>query len=606
MKQKEKIPINNALLNMISPMGFDYYKNKLRIGENVGKVYGITRYKENVDYGWGEPLMNIPGTIAQMSYEPLPESDASDVINNNIKVLRRKRNDTTDELQSQKLDIAIDSSQKMLKALCKEQESVGAYSTTIMAVATEEYIDKADSKLRGACTTGQHKFRLLADMQKAGYKHMSPCYVKDKDISNMLDRPAPLRSVLGGFPFASSGFNDGAGYMFGTLKDSSNASSSNMILDIWRRDQERTSSHIVFMGKTGTGKSTKLKDIILMEYAMGTRLFIIDPEREYKHLCKKLKGNWINAGGGSGKINPLQVRVLPTDPDEETEDLGLPDLAAYLMHLKSWFQMACPDITITQLNELEKILIKTYARFGMTWDTDYTSFSNTDYPIMADLLDDIQKEFKNVKEDSQRWKDLEELKGFVDNMVHGSLQFLWNGHTTIDLNSHMVVIDTHDLQNNAPDYIKGAQYYNILTWIWIEASKNRKEKSMIVGDEAYLMIDRKIPQSLIFLRNGLKRGRKYEISFVLVSHSLVDFLDESVKLYGEAILGSADIKILMGTDGKNLKDTVELYNLTEAEEETLALSQKGLALMMIGHMHMKVQFEVAEYKWEYFGSAGGR
>ncbi len=79
---------------------------------------------------------------------------------------------------------------------------------------------------------------------------------------------------------------------------------------------------------------------------------------------------------------------------------------------------------------------------------------------------------------------------------------------------------------------------------------------MIVADEAYLMIDQKIPQSLIFLRNGLKRGRKYEISL--------------------------------------------------AEEENLELMQKGLALMIIGHMHMKVMFEIAEYKWDYFGSAGGR
>lgn len=592
---------------MISPMGFIYHKNKLEIGENTAKGYGITRFCENVDYGWMEPLMNIAGTIASVSYEPLPEGDAMDVINNNMKMLNRKLNETTDPLREKQLQVAVDASDKMLDDLCRKEESVGAVATTIMTLGQDEYIDKADSRLKGEIKKGKHRYRLLANLQKELYMHMSPCYIKNKEISKVLDKPAPLRSVLGGFPFASSGFNDGSGYLFGTLKDSNNSSSSNMILDIWKRDQDRNNSHIVFMGQPGVGKSSKVKDIILMEFAMGTRLFIIDPEREYKHLCKKLKGNWINAGGGSGKINPLQVRVIPTDPDEDPEDAGLPNLAAYLMHLKSWFQMACPDITISQLNELEAILIKTYAGFGMVWETDYTSFGNTDYPIMSDLYEDILKEIGVLETtETQRMQDLLALKGFIQNMVTGSLQFLWNGHTTIDLDSHMVVIDTHDLQNNAPDYIKGAQYYNILTWMWIEASKNRNEKAMIVGDEAYLMIDRKIPQSLIFLRNGLKRGRKYEISFVLVSHSLIDFLNDSVKQYGEEILGSAAIKILMGTDGKNLKDTVELYNLTEAEEETLALMQKGLALMMIGHMHMKVQFEIAEYKWQYFGSAGGR
>lgn len=610
MKKKEETKINNALLNVISPMGFKLQKNKLTIGENTGKVYGITRYSENVDYGWMEALMNIPGTIAQVSYEPLPEGDAMDVINNNMKVLNRKLNETSDPLLIKKLQVAVDNSDKMLDDLCRKEESIGAVSTTIMTVAQDEYIDKADSRVKGECKKGKHRFRLLSDMQKEGYQHMSPSYIKNKKIGNMLDKPAPLRSVLGGFPFASSGFNDGSGYLFGTLTNSSNSANSNMILDPWNRGQDRNNSHVVIMGMPGTGKSTKVKDIILMEYAMGTRLLVIDPEREYKTECKKLDGNWINAGGGEGKINPLQVRVLPADPDENgeyTEEKGLPDLAAYLMHLKSWFEMACPGITISQLNELENILIKTYSRFNMRWDTDFTTLKNTEYPIMSDVYEDISKELEQVLDTrTQREKDLLALKSFLGNMVTGSLQFLWNGHTTIDLNSNMTVIDTFDLQNNAPDYIKGAQYYNILTWIWTEASKNRTEKTMIVADEAYLMIDRKIPQALVFLRNGLKRGRKYEISFVLVSHSVVDFLDESVKMYGQAILDSAAIKILMGCDGQNLKDTVELYNLTEAEEETLEMMQKGLALMIIGHLHMKVMFEIAEYKWSYFGSAGGR
>lgn len=608
MKTKEKTQINNALLNMISPMGFRLYKNKLTIGENTGKVYGITRYSENVDYGWMEPLMNIPGTIAEVSYEPLPEGDAMDVINNNMKVLERKLNDTSDHLLKKRLKVSLDNSDKVLDDLCREEESVGAVSTTIMTVAQDEYIEKADSRVKGECKKGKHRYRLLSDMQKEGYQHMSPSYVKSKRIGEILDKPAPLRSILGGFPFASSGFNDGSGYLFGNLTDSSNSVSSNMILDIWKRGQDRNNSHLVIMGKPGVGKSTKLKDIILMEFAMGTRLLIIDPEREYKTLCKKLGGTWINAGGGTGKINPLQVRVLPTDPDEDgEEESGLPDLAAYLMHLRAWFQMACPDITISQLNELENILLKTYNRFNMNWDSDYTKFKNTDYPIMSDVYEDIENELKTVTpEETQRESDLLALKGFINSMVTGSTQFLWNGHTTIDLDSKIVVVDTHDLQNNAPDYIKGAQYYNILTWMWIEASKDRKEKTMIVADEAYLMIDRKIPQSLVFLRNGLKRGRKYEISFALVSHSVVDFLDDSVKMYGQAILDAASIKILMGCDGQNLKDTVDQYNLTEAEEATLELQQKGLALMIIGRMHMKVMFEIAEYKWDYFGSAGGR
>ena len=45
-------PVNEALLNVITPMGLEIKKNSLVIGENTGKVYGVIRYPQKVDYGW--------------------------------------------------------------------------------------------------------------------------------------------------------------------------------------------------------------------------------------------------------------------------------------------------------------------------------------------------------------------------------------------------------------------------------------------------------------------------------------------------------------------------------------------------------------------------
>ena len=37
----EQAPVNNALLNVVTPMGLSFEKNCLSIGENIGKAYGI-------------------------------------------------------------------------------------------------------------------------------------------------------------------------------------------------------------------------------------------------------------------------------------------------------------------------------------------------------------------------------------------------------------------------------------------------------------------------------------------------------------------------------------------------------------------------------------
>jgi hypothetical protein len=125
-------------------------------------------------------------------------------------------------------------------------------------------------------------------------------------------------------------------------------------------------------------------------------------------------------------------------------------------------------------------------------------------------------------------------------------------------------------------------------------------------DEAYLMIDTKVPQSLAFLRNSIKSSRKFEAGIGVISHSVVDFLDPSVKMYGQALLDSPCYKIIFGADGQNLKEISSLYNLTGAEEELLSAKQRQHALMMIGSKRLHVNFDIPEYKFEYIGTAGGR
>ena len=109
---------------------------------------------------------------------------------------------------------------------------------------------------------------------------------------------------------------------------------------------------------------------------------------------------------------------------------------------------------------------------------------------------------------------------------------------------------------------------------------------LLVCDEAYMLVDPNVPQSLIFLRNVAKRARKYEAGSIITSHNVVDFLDPSVKLYGQALMDIPAYKILMGTDGKNLSETAELYSLTEVEQDHLFNKKRGYALLFAGAKRM--------------------
>jgi len=607
-KQIDEVPINGALLNSITPVGMEFKQNTITVGESSGRVYGIVKYPQTVDYGWLSRLTNIPSTIASITFTPVDDSAFLESLSNTIRQKRGEADSAKDRLVAMRAERAAEDAEKMIIQVDQHGEKIGAMSVLIAPITRDEkLLKKVCQKVESAIAVARCKGRVLSSLQKEGFKQMSPFYTTENKIEQITQRILPLSSFIGGFPFAASGLNDGEGYYFG--KDNSGGL---IVIDPWKRGGDRTNSNMVIMGVAGVGKSTTIKHIILSEYMRGTKILIIDPESEYKELCKNLHGDWINCGGGSkGRINPLQIRPVPTDDEDEAgehlfsdEGNGMGDMALHMKTLEIFFNLYKPSLTDMHTAALKLCLIEIYNKFGIFWDTDISSLKNENFPIFTNLFEVIE-----VRRDKEENKDIKkiyiDLSFLLYDIVNGSDQFLWNGHTTISTQTRCVCLDTHDLQNTS-DSIKRTQYFTVLQWCWEQMSRDREERVLLISDEAYLMIDPNVPQSLVFLRNVEKRARKYEAAVAIISHSVVDFLDPSIKMYGQALLDIPCIKILMGTDGKNLAETKELYNLTEAEEEILAAKRRKIALLLIGSKRLQIDFELPEYKIKFFGKAGGK
>ncbi|MFA5576318.1 MAG: DUF87 domain-containing protein [Tissierellaceae bacterium] len=603
---KRKNQVNNALLNIITPIGLKFRKNTFDLGENMARAYGLIKYPQSPDYGWLSRITNIPSTIVSIDFTPVDSGDFVDTLSTTIKMKKGEADSARDPLTASRAEkIALDAEKTMI-SIDQEGEIVGKMSTVIMPVSRDEKnFDKVCKRVESNVKVLGSKLRTLANLQKEGFKQISPFHIGSNDVKMITDRIVPLSSFIGGYPFAASGYNDGAGYNF--AKDSSGGL---VVIDPWKRGGDRTNSFFVIMGVPGVGKSTTVKHIALSEFMMGTKIIFIDPHGEYREMTRNLNGDWINASGGSkGRINPLQIRSVPKDDEDEEERLygdegyGMGDMALYIKNLEIFFKLYIPSLTDRHMAILKSEIIELYNRFNIFWDTDITELKNTDFPIMEDLFMQVAEKAKKVN--SSYKGDFEDLALYLKDIATGSDSFLWNGHTTIEANTRAICIDTKGLQNTSNNIIS-TQYFNLLQWAWEEIIKDPTERVMLFADEAYLMIDPKVPQSLEFLRNLVKGARKYEGGGAIISHSVGDFLDPAIKRYGQAILDMPAFKILMGTDGRNLLETKELYDLTEAEEELLASKQRGRALMMIGSKRLKVNFEIPEYKFRYMGEAGGR
>ena len=606
---KKKEDVNAALLNVIAPVGLECKTNQIILGENMGKAFGIIKYSPSPDYGWLSRITNIPSSIVSITYTPNNDGEIIDAINHNIKVDRQNL-DSMDPLTQKRSQRAVENGEKLLERIDQDGESIGELSTLILPLAEDkETYKKVEKKMRGTCSIARCKVRRLNMLQRQALQQISPFYTQDQRIQDIVNRVMPLRTFIGGFPFSSSGFNDNQGFFYG--KD---ADGGLIVIDHWLRKNDRTNSNFVIMGVPGAGKSATVKHLVLSDYMMGTKLIFIDPEREYRDLCRNLNGDWIDAGGSpKGRVNPLQVFPLPRDEEDkdnyynQDDGHGLGDLALWIKHLEVFFSLYLPSLDDMKKAYLKKALIELYEQYGIVWDTDVTKLSAEDFPIMEHLYqliqahaDQLDKTRKDV--DVNIWRELEML--LVDAAI-GADSRLWNGHTTLKSDSHCIVIDTFNLQNSGDNIIR-AQYFLLETWAWNIMSADRNEKVMLICDEAYLMIDPQVPQNLVFLRNVAKRDRKYEAGLMIISHFIVDFLDERIKMYGQALLDTPCYKILFGTDGKNLEETNDLYHLTEAERELLESKRRGHALFMAGSKRFYINFTIPDYKWKYFGKAGGR
>ncbi|MDI9241915.1 VirB4 family type IV secretion system protein [Fusibacillus kribbianus] len=616
---EKKVQVNEILLNAITPAGIDYDSTYCNLGENYGKFYSATRFPANPDYGWLAPLCNLEGTTTCIEFRNTSPAAMIEVFNNKIKEFRSNRETIKDESERQKNEKAIKDLEEMINRISIRNEPFGYLNLMfhVQAGSLPE-LDNRIKKVSGVigvtgCNMRSLKYRQIEALQAA-----SPYGIPNPMVSNQGNRNMPISTFFGGFPMAAAGIYDEQGFYLGKTKRN-----RLVILDVWKRDKDRVNSNWIITGIPGVGKSSTMKDLFVKMNAFGTKIIVFDPEQEYIDLARHedIKGDVIDcAGGQTGRINPLQVRYSPKLEEEdldhaslESEDIyqdeghGISDLALHIQNLRTFFKLYLGESYNNRKKVLlEEALIETYEKFGITWDTDISKLTNQQFPIMRDLWNTIDEKVSDRSEESDRRKTLfEELKEDLKSAAMGADSFMWNGHTTVDPKSSFVVLDASALLETDKN-VKNAQLHNIMMWCWQQMAVDRKEKVIMALDEGYLVADPELKETFQYVRNMSKRGRKYEAGIMFITHAVGDILEPEVKRLGQSLIDSACYKFLMGCDGKNLRETKELFKLSDEEENILASKQRGQGILIAGSTRLELRVDINERFLAMFGSAGGR
>ena len=218
VKKKTEIeaPVNAALQASITPVGIEFGMNKLRLGENYCRIYGIFMLPTEVEYGWLSKLTNIPGTIVTINYEPRNNAEAINDLSRKIRMFRGQAAGTKDPKERMRCEKAALSQETALQRMDSGNESMGVWDITIMVLSRdEEDFNNRCTRVENTAHVIGCKIRIMANQQKESYQHLSPTYPQIPEIREENARQYLVGDIIGGFPFASGSFTDSGGFYLG-------------------------------------------------------------------------------------------------------------------------------------------------------------------------------------------------------------------------------------------------------------------------------------------------------------------------------------------------------------------------------------------------------
>ncbi len=436
--------------------------------------------------------------------------------------------------------------------------------------------------------------------QKEGFLSVMP--VGSNMFGTQYERVLPASSAANLYPFNFSGKTDPRGLYIGRDKFG-----TNIIVDFDSRENDKTNSNILILGNSGQGKSYLLKLLITNIRESGKSVICLDPEAEYEELCSAIGGCYVDFMSGKYIINPLEPKAWSNGQDDTDADAPAAfgkatRLSQHIAFLKDFFR-AYKDFTDMQIDTIEIMLTKLYARFGITDSTDYSVMRPVDFPTMKDFYDICEEEFMTY--DSKRKylyteETLQDICLGIHSMCIGSESKYFNGYTNIT-DDRFVVFGVKGLLDTNKR-LKDTMLFNILSFMSNKLLGNGYTAAAI--DELYLFLTNMT--TIEYIRNAAKRVRKKDSSIILASQNIEDFLIPSVREYTKPLFSIPTHQFLFNAGQINPKEYMDAIQVEPSEFELIKYPERGTCLYRCGNERYLIRVIAPEYKETLFGKAGGR
>ena len=599
-EQKEEI-YTKDFFDMILPATISFKANHIIVGDSYRCVWAVTEYAPTTEEQAILSQLADKNGVTLRLYNRLVEPLEQRKILQNAErknKLKSTGNDVSESIEAQgnlqDVNALVANTQRSKEILLHTGVFIELKAKShkkLKELQTEIDMELARTKI---------KVDKLTLRQKEAFLSVTP--IGANMFGSQFERVLPASSVANMYPFNFSGKTDPHGFYIGRDKYG-----TNILVDFDRRTEDKTNSNVLILGNSGQGKSYLLKLLLTNIRESGKALICLDPESEYEDLTKALGGCYIDFMNGIYKINPLEPKDWGTSDDDIDENTPnafkrVTRLSQHIAFLKDFFR-AYKDFTDEQLDTIEIMLMKLYKRFGIDDFTDYDKISSSRFPIMNDLYDICEEEYKAFDDKAVDVYNRETLRQVclgLYSMCKGAESKYFNGHTNIDDDRFLCFGVKGLLDTNRR--LKDAMLFNILSYM--------SNKLLGVGntvasiDELYLFLTNRT--AIEYIRNAMKRVRKKDSAVVLASQNIEDFLMPDVKELTKPLFSIPSHHFLFYPGNINGKDFTNALMVELNEYNLIRISSRGTCLYRCGNERYLLQVKAPEYKYKIFGNAGGR
>ena len=597
-EQQERIYVKNYF-DRILPGSLHFFADHYVCGNYYKSVWAITEYPPTTEETAILAHLADRNGVTLRIYNTLVDSMEQRKIIQQAMRKNHMMTTVTDVNENIRAQDNIHDVVELLSELRRNKEPLLHTAVFIeLKASTEDKLRELQSDVMMELTRSKITVDRLLLHQQEGFLSVLPCGANA--FGTRFERILPALSTANLFPLNYSGKTDECGFYLGRDKYG-----SNVLVNFDRRTDDKTNSNILILGNSGQGKSYLMKLILTNQREAGKSIICLDVEGEYQELCENLGGTYIDMMSGEYRINPLEPKTWgESDKSENAPETfrRVTRLAQHISYLKDFFR-AYKDFTDSEIDVLEIMLMKLYARFGIEDSTDFSRLTAEDYPTVADLYELVDKEYRAYDSEKINLYPVDLLQNLclgLHSMCKGAESKYFNGHTNIRDGEFICFGVKNIMETNQK--LKNTVLFNVLSYMSNQLLG--KGNTVAAIDELHTYLTNMV--AIEYIRNGMKRVRKKESSFILASQNIEDFLIQDIKEFTKPLFSIPAHHFLFFPGNINPADFMDTLQLEESEYALIRNPERGTCLYRCGNERYLLQVMAPAYKAALFGKAGGR